>query len=65
MGVYCNLTNPVQLDNAIETPTGPSITVNHLVTVWLSGDATSCINHIINGTGAAATKSSTVRYSRS
>src|SRR6266496_1259856 len=34
IGVYCNFTNLVQLDNAIETPTGAGITMPHLVTVW-------------------------------
>jgi len=55
LGVYCFfriLTNKVQLDNAIETPTGPGIQMSHMVTVWLNGNPSSSINHIINGTGA-------------
>jgi hypothetical protein len=65
MGVYCNFTNPVALENAFETPTGTGITMNHLVTVWLNGSASSFINHIINETGAAATESSRIQYSTS
>ena len=38
MGVYCFFTNTIQLDNAIETPTGAGITMNHLVTVFLNGN---------------------------
>ena len=63
IGVYSNFTNAVQVDNAVETPTGTGITMNHLVTVWLNGSTASSINHIINGTGATANSSSTVQYS--
>ena len=63
IGVYCFFTNAVQLDNAIETPTGAGITMNHLVTVFLNGNAASSINHIINGTGAAANTTSRIQYS--
>ena len=63
MGVYCFFTNAVQLNNAIETPVGAGIKMSHLVTVFLNGNPASSINHIINGTGAAATSSSTVQYS--
>src|SRR5205814_8259638 len=62
-GVYCFFTNAVQLDNAIETPTGAGITMNHLVTVFLNGNPASSINHIINGTGAAANSTSRVQFS--
>ena len=65
IGVYCFFTNAVQLDNAIETPTGAGIAMNHLVTVWLNGNKASSINHIINGTGATANSLSTVQYSSS
>jgi hypothetical protein len=51
IGVYCNFKKPVQLDNAIETPQGPGIVMQHLVIVWLDGVDDSSINHIINGTG--------------
>jgi hypothetical protein len=63
IGVYSNFTNAVWVDNAIETPTGTGITMNHMVTVWLDGSTASGINHIINGTGAAATSTSKVQYS--
>jgi hypothetical protein len=64
IGVYCFFTNAVQLDNAIETPTGTGITMSHLVTVFLGPPANpaSSINHIINGTGAAVTISSTTSF---
>ncbi|KIW93281.1 uncharacterized protein Z519_05886 [Cladophialophora bantiana CBS 173.52] len=51
LGIYCNFDNQVELDNAIETPTGPGIQLNHMVTQWLNGKPFSAINHIINGTG--------------
>jgi hypothetical protein len=53
LGIYCNFINDVQLDNAIETPTGPGIQMHHMVTEWLGIAAGSSINHIINGTGNA------------
>ncbi|KAH0833586.1 hypothetical protein AYO21_05265 [Fonsecaea monophora] len=51
LGIYCNFDNQVELDNAIETPTGSGIQMNHLTTQWLNGKPFSAINHIINGTG--------------
>ena len=63
IGVYCFFTNAVQLDNAVETPTGAGITMNHLVTVFLNGNSASSINHIINGTGAAANSTSRLQFS--
>ena len=53
IGIYCNFYNPIELDNAIETPVGIDIRMNDLVTVWLNGAAGSSINHIINGVGTA------------
>lgn len=50
LGVYCNFDNPVQLDNAIETPVGDKIKMNHMVTRFLSGAPGSSINYVINGT---------------
>ena len=56
LGVYCNFqTAIVQLENAIETPKGPGIKMNHMVTIFLDGHPGSAINHIINGTGNAVT----------
>ena len=63
IGVYSNFTNAVQLENAIETPTGTGIAMNHLVTVWLNGSTSSSINHIINGTGNTANSTTTVEFS--
>ena len=52
LGVYCFFLNPnVQADNAIETPTGPHISMQHMVTVWIGKAAGTAINHIINGQG--------------
>ncbi len=48
LGVYSVFTNPVQEDDAIQTPTASGVTMHHLVTVSLAAGA---INHIINGTG--------------
>lgn len=53
LGIYCNFNNDVQLENAIETPTGPGIQMHHMVTEWLGIASGSSINHIINGTGNA------------
>ena len=55
LGVYSNFLTDVQLDNAIETPKGPGIQMEHMVTIWLNGTPGSSINHIINGTGNAVT----------
>lgn len=52
LGVYCNfLDKDVQLENAIETPTGPGIMMLHMVTIWLGVETGTAINHIINGQG--------------
>jgi hypothetical protein len=52
LGVYSVFNNPnVQLDNAIETPTRPGISMQHMVIVWIPGVAGTTINHIINGQG--------------
>jgi hypothetical protein len=54
LGVYCFFQKPnVQLDNAIETPTGSGISMQHMVTVWLGKAAGTAINHILNGQGNA------------
>lgn len=58
IGVYCNFTNLIQVNNAIETPTAAGVQMNHLVTIWLNGAVGSSIDHIINGTGAAVTSTS-------
>jgi hypothetical protein len=53
LGMYSVFRNPVVLENAVETPTAPGVTLHHIVTVWITGAAGSSINHIINGTGAS------------
>jgi hypothetical protein len=63
IGMYSVFRNAVVLDNAMETPTGTGVALHHLITVWINGAAGSSINHIVNGTGAAATQST--RESRS
>jgi hypothetical protein len=54
LGMYGVFANPVVTDNAIESPTSPGVTFNHIITVWLGVADGSAINHIINGTGGAA-----------
>jgi hypothetical protein len=56
LGVYCNFTlAPIQLENAISTPSVPGVNMHHMVTVWLNGNVGSSINHIINEQGAKVT----------
>ncbi|MCI9562172.1 MAG: hypothetical protein HFK03_06815 [Clostridia bacterium] len=60
LGVYSYLRDaPVRLENAIECPTAGNMEFYHLITVYLSGDALSGINHIINGEGAEVRKGAT------
>jgi hypothetical protein len=55
LGVYCAFHQNVVADDAFETPAPLAASMNHLVTVWLNGVATTAINHVLNGAGAAAT----------
>jgi hypothetical protein len=59
LGVYCAFrnasSNVIVADDAFETPPAAGVALHHLVTVWLNGVPASAINHIVNGTGAAAT----------
>jgi hypothetical protein len=57
LGVYSAFQQNVVADDAFETPAPLAASLHHLVTVWLNGMATTAINHVINGTGAAATMS--------
>ncbi|HEY1587595.1 MAG TPA: hypothetical protein VGH63_17980, partial [Polyangia bacterium] len=57
LGIYCYFDNPVVLDDAIESPTVPGVTFQHVVTQWFKNADGSAINHIINGTGAAVNAS--------
>ena len=58
LGVYCAFRALVTADDALEAPGASAVALHHMVTVWLSGAAGSAINHIVNGTGAAATQAS-------
>jgi hypothetical protein len=54
LGVYCVFyAAPVVSENAIETPAAPGVKMHHMVTIRLSGQPNSGINHVINGTGDA------------
>jgi hypothetical protein len=55
VGIYSAFRQNVVADDAIETPAPLAATMHHLVTVWLNGMTTTAINHVLNGTGAAAT----------
>jgi hypothetical protein len=53
LGVYCVFyAAPVVAETAIETPTAPGVQMHHMVTIRLSGQRNSGINHVINGAGA-------------
>ncbi len=61
LGVYAYLRDSaVTLDNAIVCPATSGIELNHMVTVWLSGNADSSIKSIVNGTGRAVTSDNRV-----
>ena len=53
LGIYCFFrdTPGIELDNAIETPTGSGINMSNMVTKWLDGKPRTYINHIWNGMG--------------
>jgi len=53
LGIYCVFyAAPVVAENAIETPSAPGVKLHHMVTIRLSGQRNSGINHVINGQGA-------------
>jgi len=62
LGIYSFFSSseaPIYLTNAIETPKGDNIKLEHMVTIYLNGDTEhpeveTGIQHIINGTGAPA-----------
>jgi hypothetical protein len=63
LGVYCVFyAAPVVCENAIETPAAPGVKMHHMVTIRLSGQRGSGMNHVINGTGEAviSTRKATV-----
>ena len=55
LGIYAvfNHTRNVSCFNAIETPANPNVNVYHMMDVYITGNGTSEISHIINGTGKA------------
>ena len=58
LGIYSAFRQAVACENAIETPTAAGVVLHHKMTSWLNGNAGSSINHIVNGTGNAATTTS-------
>jgi hypothetical protein len=56
MGMYCVFANTVAVQNGIESPKAAGVKFNHLLTEWLGVADDSVVTHIINDTGAAATK---------
>jgi hypothetical protein len=56
VGIYCAFRNAVLSDNAVEAPAAAALGLHHVMTSWLNGSATSSINHLVNGTGDAATQ---------
>lgn len=58
LGVYGVFTrSPAKCFNAFEAPAGPGIQLNHLVSIWITGQPGTEITHIINGTGPAVNRS--------
>ena len=61
LGVYCMFRNgPVVADNAIETPTAPTIKMHHMIAVRLGRRSDGNINHVINGTVPLSGRTATV-----
>jgi hypothetical protein len=59
LGVYCVFHNgPMVADNAIETPTAPTIKMHHMVAVRL-GRRDGRISHIINGSSPVSDRTAT------
>ncbi|HSY43503.1 MAG TPA: hypothetical protein VK811_06295, partial [Candidatus Acidoferrum sp.] len=52
LGVYAVFTSSTDACyNAVETPVNPQVDTHDIITVFITGPATSAITHIINGTG--------------
>jgi hypothetical protein len=58
LGMYCAFRSLVATENAVETPAAGGVVVHHAITSWLNGTPGSSIDHVINGTGNAATQAS-------
>jgi hypothetical protein len=55
LGIYCAFrAGPVVADNAIETPTAPTIKMHHMIAVRLGRRSNGSISHVINGTGTVS-----------
>jgi autotransporter-associated beta strand protein len=58
LGIYAVFIDSINIScfNAIETPTNQQVNLHDMITVYISGntsgDGSSCLDHIINGTGA-------------
>jgi hypothetical protein len=57
LGVYSVFDSPITSANAVETPTGTGVSIQHIVDLRFGGPAGSGITHIINGTGNAVSSS--------
>jgi hypothetical protein len=56
MGIYCCFTQPdVHSESAVEAPKNAGVKFHNVLTFYLSGAATTGINHVINDMGGAAT----------
>jgi hypothetical protein len=52
LGVYCVFrAGPIIAETALEAPTVAGVKLHHMVTIRLSGQPGSGINHVINQTG--------------
>lgn len=61
LGVYSVFhAGPVVADNAIETPTIPTIKMHHMIAVRLGRRSDGNINHVINGTGPVTDRTAIV-----
>jgi hypothetical protein len=61
LGVYCVFhAGPVVADNAIETPTAPTIKMHHMIAVKLGWRSDGSISHVINGTGTLSGRTAIV-----
>jgi hypothetical protein len=63
LGIYSVFWNPVNLENAIETPGAGGVKFQHMITVFLGGTGGASISHIINGTGSSVSTSNMVSRS--
>lgn len=65
LGVYCFFTNPVELENAIESPPASQIDMQRFFTLFLGGNASSSITHLVNGGGNAVSNTNMSSFSAS